>query len=55
MATHAHLQQNIARCKEMSPFCENPVCPDPVWKPLSIASGRSSGRAGGRSRGGRRL
>ena len=25
-------KQNIAKCREMCPFCENPVCPHPVRK-----------------------
>ena len=28
----------------MCPFCENPVCPDPVWKPV-----RDDSRRGARS------
>ena len=31
VATRAHLKQTISKCREMWPFCENPVCPDPVW------------------------
>ena len=23
-------------CGKMWPLCENPVCPDPVWKPVTL-------------------
>ena len=35
VATRAHFKQHIAKCKELWPFCENPVCPEPVWKPVT--------------------
>ena len=36
MATSAHSKQNTTKRREMCPLGENPVRPDPVWKPLSI-------------------
>ena len=30
-----HLKQAMAKRREMWTFCENPVCPDPVWKPVT--------------------
>ena len=35
VAMRAHLKQTIAKCMEMWPFCENPVCPGIVWKPVT--------------------
>ena len=32
LATCAHMQQNISKCKDLWPLRENPVCPEPVWK-----------------------
>lgn len=34
VATGAHIKQNITKCKEIWSFCENPVCPEPIWKPV---------------------
>ena len=34
-------KQAIATCRELWPFCENPVCPDPVCKPANQSSPRS--------------
>ena len=39
MATRAHLNQTIAKRREMLPFCENPVCPGPVWEPVTHEGG----------------
>ena len=35
VARCAHLKQTMATCTW--PFCENPVCPDTVWKTVSYA------------------
>ena len=32
VATRADLKQHIANREDLWPFCENQVCPDPVWK-----------------------
>ena len=32
----ARAKQNTAKCRDSWPFCGNPVCPDPVWKPASL-------------------
>ena len=44
VAIHAHLKQNVAKCMKMWPFCENPVCPNPVWKPVRWGHTWSLGR-----------
>ena len=37
VATCAHLKQMIWQTVgDVWPFCENPGCPDPVWKPVRI-------------------
>ena len=36
VAIVARCNKHIAKCREMWPICENPVCPDPVWKPMVI-------------------
>ena len=33
-----HLKQAMAKCVERLPFCENPACPDPVWKLVKEAA-----------------
>ena len=38
VARRAHIKQAMTTCTEMWPFCENPVCPDPVRKPMKIMS-----------------
>ena len=35
VATRADLERNMATCVDLRPFCKNPVCPNPVWKPVS--------------------
>ena len=45
-ATRAHLKQNKLwqNVRDLRPFCDNPVCPGPVWKPaIGEARGRSLG------------
>ena len=38
LATCAHLTQTIAaRERSVWPFCEKPVRPDPVWKPVKLS------------------
>ena len=51
MATRARLKQNIVTYKEMRPFCENPVCPDPVWNPVTRGSSRDPSAARGAPKG----
>ena len=35
VATRAYLKQIRQHLGDLRPFHENPVCPDPVWKPVS--------------------
>ena len=44
VATRAHSKQSMATYMEMWPFCEKPVCPDPVWKTVSCGPGSHRGR-----------
>ena len=39
VATRAQSKRNLTKLKEMWPFCENPVCPDLVWKPANAGPG----------------
>ena len=34
VATCEHLTQLLQNVWDLCPFCENPVCPNPVWKPV---------------------
>ena len=37
VATCAHLKQICQNVRDSLPFCQNPVCPDPAWKPVTAA------------------
>ena len=39
VATCAHLKQMLQDVGNLWPLSENPVCPDPVWKPVTEALG----------------
>ena len=39
VATCTRLKHNITKCEDLWPLCENPVCPDPVWKPVTGEAG----------------
>ena len=32
VATRAHSKQTMTKCRDLWSFCENPICPYPVWK-----------------------
>ena len=37
VAMRANIKHDTAKLKDLWPFCENPVCPDPVWRPVTRA------------------
>ena len=50
LATCTHiLQLGMTKCVDSWPFCENPVCPDPVRKPVMLQPLARRGKADGRS------
>ena len=40
VATCARIKQQLQNVRDLCPFHENPVCPDPVWKPVISALAR---------------
>ena len=45
-----NMWQNLATCRDLRPFCENPDCPDPVWKPVTLARAPGGRRPAGTAR-----
>ena len=43
VTTYDKMLQHMTKYMECLPFCENPVCPDPIWKPVKVRIRKSGG------------